>query len=84
VVSSGAQKITVPRVEGLNEQNARSAIEGVGLKVHVQDQQVTNANQDGIVLTQSPSPQSSAEAGDTVTIYVGRFRDPENPGGGTG
>jgi serine/threonine-protein kinase len=84
VVSSGAQKITVPRVEGLNEQNARSAIEGVGLKVHVQDQQVTNANQDGIVLTQSPSAQSSAEAGDTVTIYVGRFRDPENPGGGTG
>jgi eukaryotic-like serine/threonine-protein kinase len=82
VVSSGAQKVTVPRVEGLNEQNARSAIEGVGLKVHVQDQQVTNANQDGIVLTQSPSAQSSAEAGDTVTIYVGRFRDPENPGGG--
>ena len=82
VISSGAQQITVPRVEGLSEQNARSAIEGVGLKVQVQEQQVTNANQDGIVLTQSPSPQSQAKAGDTVTIYVGRFRDQENPGGG--
>jgi beta-lactam-binding protein with PASTA domain len=84
VVSSGGQQITVPRVEGLNEQNARSAIEGVGLKVQVQEQQVTNANQDGIVLTQSPSPQSPAEAGDTVTIYVGRFRESEPGGGGNG
>jgi eukaryotic-like serine/threonine-protein kinase len=84
VVSSGAQQVTVPRVEGLNEQNARSAIEGVGLKVQVQEQTVNNANQDGIVLTQSPSPQSSAEAGDTVTIFVGRFRETEPGGGGNG
>ncbi|HET6951082.1 MAG TPA: Stk1 family PASTA domain-containing Ser/Thr kinase [Acidimicrobiales bacterium] len=84
VISSGADRVIVPPVQNLSEQNARSALEGVGLKVSVQEQRVTNPAQDGIVLTQSPSAGASADAGDTVTIYIGKFQQSEttNPGNG--
>jgi eukaryotic-like serine/threonine-protein kinase len=76
-VSSGPQAITVPGVEGLTEQNARTAIEGVGLQVTVSEQNTANPAEDGIVIRQSPAPNAQARAGDTVTIFVARFREPE-------
>jgi eukaryotic-like serine/threonine-protein kinase len=80
IVSSGAEKVTVPLVQGLSEQNARSALQAVGLDANVQDQPVQNQNQDGIVLTQSPSANSQANKGDKVTLFIGRFQG----NGGTG
>jgi beta-lactam-binding protein with PASTA domain len=79
VVSSGAERVTVPPVQGLSEQNARSALEGVGLQVRVEQQTVQNQAQDGIVITQSPSGNSQASPGDTVTIFVGRFQGGGGP-----
>jgi serine/threonine-protein kinase len=81
-ISSGAESVTVPGVEGLNEQNARSALEQVGLVVQVTDQDVLNPGQDGKVITQSPPKNSNATRGDTVTIFVGRFRPTETTDGG--
>jgi eukaryotic-like serine/threonine-protein kinase len=81
-ISSGEEAVTVPGVEGLNEQNARSALEQVGLVVQVTDQDVLNPGQDGKVITQSPPKNSNATRGDTVTIFVGRFRPTETTNGG--
>ena len=79
IVSTGAERVTVPPVQGLSEQNARSALEGAGLAVEVENQTVQNQNQDGIVITQSPSGNSQVNRGDTVTIFIGDFQ-----GGGGG
>jgi serine/threonine-protein kinase len=83
-VSSGPQKVNVPRVEDIGEDTAISQIEGAGLVANVTDQPVTDPNQDGVVLSQSPGPGSSVDAGSTVNIVVGRFTEPEDPPGGGG
>jgi eukaryotic-like serine/threonine-protein kinase len=84
VVSSGAETVTVPGVQNLNEANARSALENAGLVVETAEQDVFNPGQDGQVLSQVPAANSQARRGDTVTIYIGKYREPENPGGGGG
>ncbi len=80
IVSSGPQQVAVPPVEGLDEQNARTQIEGAGLAVQISDQQVANPGQDGIVLSQSPGSGTQVDPGATVSLVVGRFREPEIPG----
>jgi eukaryotic-like serine/threonine-protein kinase len=84
VVSSGLQQVTVPRVEDIDEGAARSQLEGAGLVVQVTDQDVTDAGQDGQVLSQSPAAGTQVDQGSTVTIVVGRFREPEPPPGDPG
>jgi serine/threonine-protein kinase len=81
IVSSGANKVQVPRVENLSEDNAKAALEQAGLKAKVQDQTVLNPTQDGVVITQSPSAGQQVDKGSTVTLFVGRL-SPETPGGG--
>ena len=80
VISSGREQATVPPVEGLNEQNARSQIEAAGLVVSVSEQDVSNPGQDGRVLSQSPVANQQVNRGDTVNIVVGRLAVPD-PGG---
>jgi beta-lactam-binding protein with PASTA domain/serine/threonine protein kinase len=83
VVSSGPSQVTVPSVEGLSEENAIGQIEGAGLVASVNEEVVNNPGQDGRVLSQSPSAGERRNPGSTVTIVVGRFREPEGgPGGG--
>jgi serine/threonine-protein kinase len=85
VVSAGREKVSVPRVEGLSEDNARRLIESAGLSVEVSDQEVQNQDQDGTVLTQSPAPNAQVELGSTVNIVVGRYFPPlPGEGGGGG
>ncbi|HSS79769.1 MAG TPA: Stk1 family PASTA domain-containing Ser/Thr kinase [Gaiellaceae bacterium] len=71
-VSKGPKQSTVPDVTSQDEGSARSTLESAGFKVKVQHQDVTDPGLDGIVLSQSPSPNSSAPQGSTVTIVVGR------------
>ncbi len=73
VISSGREQATVPPVEGLNEENARSQIEAAGLVVSVSEQDVSNPGQDGRVLSQSPVANQQLNRGDTVNIVVGRL-----------
>jgi beta-lactam-binding protein with PASTA domain/serine/threonine protein kinase len=82
IVSSGPDQVSVPGVEGISEQNARTQLESAGLVVQTSDEQVNNAGQDGQVLSQSPQAGQQANRGDTVNLVVGRFREPEIPGGG--
>ena len=82
IVSSGAGKVTVPQVTNLSEDNARKALEQVGLKANVQDQTVVNPAQDGIVVSQAPNANAQLDKGATVTLFVGRLVG--GPGGGGG
>jgi serine/threonine-protein kinase len=79
VVSSGQETVLVPPVQNLSESNARSALEDAGLSVEVAQQDVANPGQDKQVLSQSPAAGQEVTRGSTVTIYVGVYREPEDP-----
>ncbi len=53
-VSTGPEQVSVPDVTGLPVADARRALKQAGLKVEERTSVVTDPNQDGVVLDQSP------------------------------
>jgi eukaryotic-like serine/threonine-protein kinase len=72
-VSKGPKQTTIPDVTSQDEDSATQTLEGSGFSVDVQDQDVTDPAQDGIVLSQDPPGGTKAKPGTTVTILVGRL-----------
>lgn len=66
------EEVTVPKVEGQTEANARNALEAVGLKTG----SVTEANSDtvpaGSVISQDPSGNTSTEKGASVNLVISK------------
>ena len=77
IVSSGSAKVTVENVEGLDQGAAESVLRGQGLNVAVETSSVDRPRDDGKVIAQTPDGGSEVDAGTTVTIVVGTFRDTE-------
>jgi serine/threonine-protein kinase len=73
-VSSGAERTTVPQLQGLSEANARTALQNAGLEGDFQNQPVQNQNQDGVVISSSPSQGQQVDRGSTVTVFIGKFQ----------
>jgi serine/threonine-protein kinase len=69
-VSTGA--ISVPDVIGELRKTAVATLKKAGFIVSVNDQETTDPNQVGRVITQFPPGGSRGSRGDTVTISVGR------------
>jgi eukaryotic-like serine/threonine-protein kinase len=78
-VSTGEEKTTVPDVLNLDEETARTNLENDGWVVVVRDTGTDNPEEDGIVLSQSPSGGEEAKPGSRVTIFVGRLPPTEPP-----
>jgi eukaryotic-like serine/threonine-protein kinase len=72
-VSKGPKESTIPDVTSQDEASATEALEQSGFTVDVQEQDTTDPNQDGIVLSQDPPGNTRAKPGTTVTIVVGRL-----------
>ena len=72
-VSKGPKQATIPDVTSQDEASARQVLEQSGFSVDVQQQDVTDPNQDGIVLSQDPPGGTKAKPGTTVTIVVGHL-----------
>jgi serine/threonine-protein kinase len=72
-VSRGPEQSTIPDVTSQDEESATDALERSGFTVDVQEQDTTDPNQEGIVLSQDPPGGTRAEQGTTVTIVVGRL-----------
>ncbi|WP_411105969.1 Stk1 family PASTA domain-containing Ser/Thr kinase [Streptomyces sp. cmx-4-9] len=71
LVSKG-RPVPVPSVAGLPVEQARSGLEGLGLKVAVAPEQVNSAGAAGTVANQSVGAGTQAAAGDTVTLTVSK------------
>lgn len=67
-VSTGA---TVPNVVGLTQAAANQALSTAGLTANPSTQPVTNPSQVGVVISQNPTPNSSATPGSAVAIVIG-------------
>ncbi|MBO4257122.1 Stk1 family PASTA domain-containing Ser/Thr kinase [Streptomyces griseorubiginosus] len=70
-VSKGSP-VDVPDVTGESLEEARSDLEGAGLKVRVADQQVNSEFDKGQVAAQTPQGDSQAADGDTVTLTLSK------------
>jgi eukaryotic-like serine/threonine-protein kinase len=74
-VAKASEQVAVPSVVGLSEEDAIANIEDVGLAPDVRDVAVSDATQDGRVLSQNPPPRSKRRKGSRVIIRVGRFEE---------
>jgi serine/threonine-protein kinase len=72
IVSSGKQRVTVPDVEGLSEDEAKTTLESLGFTVTSTEQETTDADQVGKVLDQKPASKATLAKGGTVTLVVGK------------
>ena len=87
-VSRGPEQVEVPDVTGDSEDNARSALEGAGLRVG----KITREESDeapGTVIEQSPAAGEEVDKGDAVDLTVAQAdADPRrgrpDRGGGAG
>ncbi len=68
----------IPSVTGLTVAEATALLEGLGLKVAVQEVPVDDIGQIGAVVGQQPEAGGEVEPGATVTLLVGRQRGPED------
>jgi eukaryotic-like serine/threonine-protein kinase len=74
-VSNGKVK-EVPDVTGLSQADAETQITDGGFTPSVRTRQTDQPDQDGIVLSQSPSGGGKRKEGTTVTITVGQLTTP--------
>ena len=72
-VSKGPSSMLVPDVTSLDQDTATATLEGSGFKVKVNQTDVFDPSQDGVVLSQEPGPDTEAKPGSKVIITVGRF-----------
>ncbi|MGH3025003.1 MAG: Stk1 family PASTA domain-containing Ser/Thr kinase, partial [Gaiellaceae bacterium] len=84
-VSKGPATTQIPDVRNQNQADASSILEGAGLTPAVIYVPVTDPSQDGIVISQDPSPGADAKAGEVVSITIGQLSSgtPGGDGGGT-
>ena len=78
VVASAPTTATVPNVTNQDAVTAASTLTSAGFSVKKQTQTVTDPAKDGIVLSQSPSSNTTQKKGSVVTIVVGHFQ-PKTP-----
>jgi serine/threonine-protein kinase len=71
VISSGKERVAVPKVTDLTEDEARSTLESLGLKVTTKEQE-TEDKDAGTVLAQSPAADAQLAKGGTVTLTVAK------------
>jgi eukaryotic-like serine/threonine-protein kinase len=75
-VSNGPPQTTVPNVVGETAQVAISDLKAAGFKVRKLQVTVTDPTQQNLVQSQTPTGNSTAGTGSTVTIYIGVYSAP--------
>jgi len=78
-VAEPVTQVSVPFVTDLSESQALRALRAEGLVGDVQDRDVQDPDQDGVVLQQRPAAGRDVDEGTTVTIVVGRYVEPPPP-----
>jgi eukaryotic-like serine/threonine-protein kinase len=76
-VSNGAGSLVVPNVIGELEGDAQSTLRANGARnINVLSRTTTTESEDGRVIDQAPSAGTRLRSTDTVTIFVGKFKQP--------
>jgi serine/threonine-protein kinase len=76
-VSEGPEPVVVPNLIGRTEEQARSALEALGLVIRVNATTVEVApDQDGLVAEQIPAAGAEVEPGSTISVTLGEAPTP--------
>jgi eukaryotic-like serine/threonine-protein kinase len=76
-VSNGAGSLVVPNVIGELEGEAQSTLRANGARnINILSRTTTTASEDGRVIDQAPSAGTRLRSTDTITIFVGKFKQP--------
>jgi eukaryotic-like serine/threonine-protein kinase len=73
-VSTGAPTVAVPDLKQDTQAQAQAALNTAGLQGNFTTQPVNNANQNGLVVSQSPAAGSQVANGSTVNVVIGQFQ----------
>ena len=82
-VAEASKQVDVPDVTGSSQADATRTLSGAGFQVSTQTRETGSSAQDGQVLSQDPAG-GKADRGASVSIVVGRLREPEPDPGGSG
>ena len=79
-VSSGSEKVTIPDVTGMSQDQARTALTQAGLSVGNVNTVDEGGAQQGRVVSTSPAVGSEAKRGDTIALNIasGNITVPQN------
>jgi eukaryotic-like serine/threonine-protein kinase len=83
-VSTGPPTVAVPDVRHDNQAQAQAAISAAGLVANFIPQTVSNANQNGMVLSQNPAPGTQVQNGSMVNVVIGQFQNTTTTTNGNG
>ncbi|WP_282794801.1 Stk1 family PASTA domain-containing Ser/Thr kinase [Streptomyces sp. CC224B] len=72
VVSTGAPKVAVPSVLGMDEGEATEKLEGDKYQLNVETKQRISTETEGKVLEQDPVTGTEVQKGSTVTLYIAK------------
>jgi len=78
-VAREPSQVSVPDVKGEQDSDAIRILQDAGFRVATEKQDVSDLDQDGVVLEQDPKGNRQAKPGDVVSIVVGRFNPDLNP-----
>jgi serine/threonine-protein kinase len=73
-VSTGAPTVAVPDLRHDTQAQAQAALNTVGLQGNFTTQPVNNANQDGLVVSQTPAAGTQVPNGSAVNVVIGQFQ----------
>jgi eukaryotic-like serine/threonine-protein kinase len=79
VVSAGIPTVKVPGLVGMTRRDAVAELRRRGLEPVIEERDVAVEEKDGVVVQQDPTGGTELEEGDSVTIFIGRFVEPEPP-----
>ncbi|GAA5176887.1 Stk1 family PASTA domain-containing Ser/Thr kinase [Rugosimonospora acidiphila] len=70
----------VPSLSGLSSDQAQQKLDDLGFdNVHVSSQFTSDPNDVGMVTSQSPSPDTTVNLDDSITIFVGKLAETDSP-----
>ena len=75
-ISKGAEKMYMPNVQLLTEQEAIDILEEMGLSVSDVTQQYSDSVERGKVISQSIAQDTEVKKGDSVSLVISRGKDP--------
>lgn len=64
------KEVTVPKIVGLQQQEAKALLEAVGLKIEVVAEKPSETAAEGTVMTAEPAPERAVKVGRTVRLTV--------------
>jgi serine/threonine-protein kinase len=78
-VAKAPKTLTLQSLVGETASEASSALSASGLKPTTTSQTVTDASQNGVVVSQQPAAGTKVKSGDGVTLVIGKFSGTTTP-----